>query len=399
MNPHDHSHLAQTTDAERMRVLAAGICALILTVGLARFAYTPLLPIMRQEAGMSHLVGGWLATFNYLGYLTGVWIAASTTELQRKFLLYRLGLVIALLSTFAMGMTTNVVFWSILRYISGFSSTGGMLLASGLVMNWLLRHRLRTELGLHFAGLGLGIVVSGIAVGLMVGHLAWDGQWLALGTLGIVFFVPAWRWMPAPAELQPNSPDLQSAPPPSRWMWIMVAAYCCAGVGYVISATFIVAILEKISVLTGRGSWVWVLVGLAATPSTFIWDRVVRRRGEVGALLICYVLHTASIALPVITDSPGWNVLGALLFGGTVVGIVSLTLSLIGRRFPANPAKAMARMTLSYGLAQIISPAVAGFIANATGSYHGALIMATISMMLGIGLLLVALREPAAAAD
>jgi len=385
------------TDRQRLQVLAAGICALILTVGLARFAYTPLLPIMRHEAGMSHLVGGWLATFNYLGYLTGVWVAASTSSLQRKFVLYRWGLVIALVSTVGMGMTTNVVLWAFLRYVSGFSSTGGMLLASGLVMNWLLRHRLRTELGLHFAGLGLGIVVSGIAVGLMVGHLAWDAQWLALGAFGLLFFVPAWRWMPPPKDLHVDTPELKAAAPSSTWMWIMVAAYCCAGVGYVISATFIVAILEKIPMLTGKGSWVWVLVGLAATPSTFVWDRVVRRYGEVGALLICYVLHTVSIAIPALTEAPIGNLVGAVLFGGTVVGIVSLTLSLIGRRFPANPAKAMARMTLSYGLAQIVSPAAAGFIATATGSYHGALIMATVSMLVGIALLVLALRLPAPA--
>ncbi|HUH40464.1 MAG TPA: YbfB/YjiJ family MFS transporter, partial [Castellaniella sp.] len=68
--------------AIQLRVLCAGICALILTIGLARFAYTPLLPIMREQAGLSFLAGGWLATFNYLGYLAGALLAAAIQDLD-----------------------------------------------------------------------------------------------------------------------------------------------------------------------------------------------------------------------------------------------------------------------------------------------------------------------------
>lgn len=69
--------LPATSQADRYRVIFAGICALILTVGLARFAYTPLLPIMRGEAGLTDLAGGWLATFNYAGYITGALMATT----------------------------------------------------------------------------------------------------------------------------------------------------------------------------------------------------------------------------------------------------------------------------------------------------------------------------------
>ncbi|HJW02474.1 MAG TPA: YbfB/YjiJ family MFS transporter [Azospira sp.] len=382
---------------ERYRVIFAGICALILTVGLARFAYTPMLPIMRDQAGLSHLAGGWLATINYAGYMSGALLAASISDLGRKFVLYRLGLVIAVLSTAAMGLTDNVLLWAGLRYVAGFSSTAGLLLASGLVLNWLMRQGHRPELGLHFMGLGLGIVVSGIAVGAMADWLTWDKQWLGLGLLGLVFFLPAWWWLPAPAPATSQATAAKSAAPSSapsqRWMWLLIAAYFCAGFGFVISATFIVAILGKLPLLAGKGSWVWVIVGLAAAPSCFVWDRVASSVGQIRTLMIAYGLQTISIVLPVMTDSVALNVMGAILFGATFVGIVSLTLTLIGRHFPANPAKAMARMTLSYGVAQIFAPAMAGYIATATGSYHGALVVTAVVMVAGMGLLQALMRE------
>lgn len=370
-----------------IRVFTAGVCALLLTVGLARFGYTPLLPIMREDAGLSYLAGGWLATFNYLGYMSGALLAATIQRLQVKYTLYRIGLIAAVLSTAAMGLTTNVMLWALLRFIGGVTAVCGMLIASGLIMNWLIRQRQRPLLGIHFAGLGLGIVVSGLAVGFMVDRLSWDQQWLWLGALGVVFFIPAWVWMPPPADVTHHAAQAAPTLPSNRWMKVLIAAYFCAGFGYVISATFIVAIVEGLPALTGKGSWVWVMLGIAAAPSTFLWDRIAQHMGQIPALLLAYAIQVVSFVLPLLSSSALPNVISAILYGTTFVGIVSLTLSLVGRYSPNNPAKAMARLTLSYGAAQVIAPAIAGYIAEATGSYQGALRVAALAMGVGIVLL------------
>ena len=387
---------SSATPAQRRRVLFAGICALILTVGLARFAYTPMLPIMHRQAGLSDLAAGWLATFNYAGYITGAIVAASVGSLRQKFVMYRVGLVLAVLTTAALGFTDNTSVWAVLRFVSGLSSTAGLLLASGLALNWLIRHGHRPELGLHFTGLGLGIVISGLAVGAMMDRLDWAQQWVGLGLLGLVFFIPAWRWLPPPATPAPalqGGTHVAVEPPPRRWMFLLIAVYFCAGFGYVISATFIVAILDKLPLLAGRGGWVWVIVGIAAAPSSFIWDRAARSLGDLPALLVAFGLQTVSILLPVVTTNTALNLLSAVLYGGTFVGIVSLTLTLIGRRFPENPAKAMARLTLSYGVAQIVAPAMAGSMAAHTGSYRGSLGITAVVMAVGMVLLVVMLRD------
>jgi MFS family permease len=148
-----------------------------------------------------------------------------------------------------------------------------------------------------------------------------------------------------------------------------------------------VAILEASPALDGYDGWVWIIVGIAALPSTFVWDHIATRYGDINALMMAYVIQIISFMIPLVTDHLVLHLLSAALFGGTFVGIVSLTLSMVGRYFPANPAKAMARLTISYGVGQIIAPMVAGFIADKTGTYLASLIMASVLMIIGLVLL------------
>ncbi len=369
------------------KVLLAGICSLILTVGLARFAYTPLLPVMRAETWLTEVAGGWLATFNYMGYMSGALLAASISSLHIKYRLYRAGLVVAVLSITGMALTQDMLLWSILRYLAGLGSAAGLLIGSGLMLNWLMRNGHRPELGIHFGGLGGGILVSGlVAVAMGAAHLDWAQQWWTLGILGVLFFIPAWLWLPEPPPAATQQAHTQE-PPPRQWLLLMIAMYFCAGFGFVVSATFTVAMVEKIPALAGWGNGVWVLVGIAATPACFVWDRVSRRVGDMRALQLAFTGQIVSILLPALSSNPALAVLSAALYGATFIGIVSLTLTVIGRCYPANPAKAMARLTLSYGVAQIIAPAITGYIAEATGSYQGGLLMAAGMMLVGMGLL------------
>lgn len=369
------------------QVITAGICALVLTVGLARFAYTPLLPVMRLDAGLTAAGGGWLATFNYLGYLAGTVLVARVGDMQLKFRFYRIGLVLAVVSTGLMGTTTDMATWGVLRFVAGLSSTAGLLLASGLVLHWLLAHQRRPQLGLHFAGLGVGIAVSGLAAAAMADQLTSSRQWIALGTLAVVFLIPAWAWMPPPAAISSATGANAPPPPGRRWRWLLIASYFCAGVGFVVSATFIVAILVETPAFAGHGSWVWVLVGLTAIPSTFAWDRLSNRLGLIRTLMLAYALQATSFVLPLLDGGLWAGAASAVLFGLTFAGIVSLTLTVVGRHYPHNPAKAMATLTLSYGVAQIIAPAIAGTLARDSGSYQGALVLAAIMMVIGFVLL------------
>jgi predicted MFS family arabinose efflux permease len=379
-----------TQHVTRLKVLSAGIFSLILALGVARFAYTPLLPLMQQQAGLGVAAAGWLAAINYAGYLSGALIASRISSLVLKDRLYRIGMVLAIVSTLVMGLSTNVVVWALSRYVAGLTSAAAMLLGTGLIMNWLIRHNHRSEMGIHFSGLGLGIAGCAGAVMLFTPWLDWREQWFAFTALGCVLLVPALLWLPPPdnSGLTKSGIKLQDKPPTPLYLRVFMAAYFCAGFGYVVSVTFIVAIVNHLPGLAGWGNLAFLAIGIGAAPACIIWDLIARRTGDLNALILAAVLQIAGILLPVIVPGPWAAMLGALLFGGTFIGMVSLVLSMAGRYYPTMPAKMMGKMTLSYGVAQIMGPAITGMIGARFGSYNAGLYVAAGVMVLGVGLLL-----------
>lgn len=380
-----------SSSAERIKVMAGGLFSLILTMGIARFAYTPLLPVMQAETFLNDASGGWLATFNYMGYMAGALLAASISDLQLKDKLYRLGLIIAVVTTVGMALAENYWLWAIMRIIAGFSSAAGLLMGSGLILNWLMRHHHPAELGLHFGGVGLGIAASAVLADFMAGQFNWAQQWEILAAIGLILIIPSWLWVPRPKPgiHTASGQKLEDRPPPKTWMYTLYAAYFCAGYGYVISATFLVRIVENQPALQGEGNLIWLLTGLAAAPACIIWDRIARRTGQLKALFSAYALQIVGIALPALMPNMTGVVLGGLLYGGTFIGIVSLMLTMVGKFFPTKPAKPMGKLTLGYGVAQIVAPALSGMMAEASGNYIASLFLAAGIVSIGMLLLVV----------
>jgi MFS family permease len=371
------------------QVLTGGICGLVLTIGLARFAYTPLLPSLQIQTGLTDAAAGGLAAINYAGYMSGALAATWIDDVRWRHWLYSAGLWMALLTVAAMALTTWMPAWALTRYIGGLCGATGMLLGSGLVLGWLMRQGRRPELGLYFIGLGLGIVVSALgAWGLSQLWPTWSDQWLAFVALGLVFFVPAWKWRPpVPPQVVVAHDAATGGLGSRRWTWTMLTSYFAAGWGFVISATFTVAIVEREPALAGQGPLAWAMVGMAAMPAVFIWDLVARRVGDKRALLLAFGLQTLSVMLPAMSGELWAALAGAVGYGATFIGIVSMTLALVGRRAPNNPGKAMAKLTLSYGAAQMLAPVVAGYMAQTTGTFKGALWLTAGVMAAGMALL------------
>jgi MFS family permease len=379
-----------------VKVFIAGISSLVLTMGIARFAYTPLLQVMQDADVLNDAIGGWLATFNYIGYLSGTLIAASISNLKLKDTLYRVSLIMAIVTTIAMAWTENWIVWSILRYLSGLTSAGGLLLGSGLILNWLIRHGYKMDMGAHFGGVGLGIALSALAVHMMLPVFDWAEQWEIFAALGFLLALPAWFWLPRPDgdNVTKSGEQLVDKPPSKRWLQLLSFSYFCAGIGYVIYATFIVVIANNQPALQEYGNLAWLLVGIVTIPSCIMWDRVVNRHGEINALMVAYVLMTISIFILAFDVPLYLLVISALLYGGSMMGIVSMMLSLVGKFYPTKPSKPMARISVFYAMAQIIAPVISGYIAETTGRYTIAIHAATVIMIFGFALLILLKRMP-----
>lgn len=370
---------------ETIKVLAASVIAVVVMVGIARFSYTPMIPEMMDALGLSQSVVGLLATVNYAGYLTGALLITRISDLDLKVKLYQLGLIVAVVSTVLMGYTTDVWLWFLLRFVSGLSTSAGMLLGAGLLMSWLIKNNEKSELGVFFSGIGLGIVLTAVLAELIKESFSWDQQWVIYGLVGLALIVPVWRWMPDyRACALPRTGGTAGNDERSRFIVILQLAYFCAGVGYVVTATFLVAIAESMPELSGRGWLIWLIAGLAATPACWLWDVFSRRWGQWTALYLAYMLNSVSILMLILNTSMASVMLSAVIYGASFIGIVSMMLAMVGRVFPENPSRPMSRLTFSYGVAQMLAPAVVGYLADVEGNYTNGLWLTLLVMALGV---------------
>ncbi|GGK71646.1 YbfB/YjiJ family MFS transporter [Amphritea balenae] len=372
------------SEISRARMLLISVLGITATVGIARFAYTPMIPEMASETGLTESVAGYLAAANYAGYLSGALLISFIHSLALKARLFQVGLITAVLTSIAMGLTTSEPLWYLLRYLSGLSSAAGMLLGGGLLMHWLIKHNHKAELGIFFSGLGIGIVITAILAQLIKDSFSWDQQWMIYAGATLLLIIPVWRWLPD-FSLEQSLPRRckSHAALPLSFMPVLQLAYFCAGAGYVISATFLITIAESIDTLQGSGWIIWLVAGLSCAPASGLWDKISAKTGPWQALFIAYLLNTLSILILLLSQHLFAVILSALIYGASFIGIVSMMLAMVGRLFPDNPSKPMSRLTFSYGIAQMIAPAIVGFMAEYYGNFNNGLILTILVMLAG----------------
>ncbi|UQZ85812.1 Major Facilitator Superfamily protein [Paenibacillus konkukensis] len=376
------------------RQVAGGIWALAIAMGVGRFAYTPILPLMQQELHFSDAFAGYLASSNYAGYMLGALLAGVIPWHGRRALYYRIGLTASVLTTAAMGMTHSPSLWFALRFASGIVSAFVFVLASAMVLDVLAARGKTAWSGLFYGGVGAGILASGLLTPLFARLGSWQGAWIGLGLFSAVGAVFAWMWVQEgeSASGAGKTASDSAAAPPARWLPWLIASYGLEGLGYIVTGTFIVAIADQIPGFAGHSIWVWVLVGAAAAPSCILWSSLAKKLGFVRTLLWSMLLQAAGIALPAWWSAPGGFVISALLFGATFMGITTLAATLGRQMSPNRSSRVIGILTAVYGTGQMLGPAGAGALFSLTGDYNGALLGAAAVVLAGGCLLLTGLR-------
>ena len=372
-----------------LHTLAGGCLALAAAMGIGRFAYTPILPAMQRSVGFGTGTAGLLASANYAGYLVGaVLIAATPTRVPRRQVL--VGCLVAIgITTALMAATTDTLAWGIIRFLSGIASAGVFVLASGLVLGELRREHRISLAGWLYAGVGIGIATSGVVVRVATARLGWRGDWLALAAIAIVAIYPCGRWLPRPAPVVSSSAgQVHADRPPGRAFALLFAAYFLEAVGYIVTGTFLVAIVNRTPGREATGATVWIVVGVAAVPAAVLWTAWASRLGLAHALALAYGAQACGILLPV-AGGVAADYGSAILFGGTFIGISALTMTLAGQLAPRRTAELIGLLTAAYGVGQIIGPVVAASLASRAHSFTPALIAASAVVSIG-GLLMVA---------
>lgn len=363
------------------RILVGGFCACAVSLGLGRFAYTPILPMM----GIDTESAGWLAAGNNLGYLIGaIWASWAASEQQRRRLL-DFGLALVALSLAAMATTDHMMAWAAIRLAAGIGSALVFVLGSALVVPRLAQMGRAKLSGLHFGGVGLGIVLSGSVIA-FVGALSDDsGAWWAAGLLCAALSATSYLCLRHPGKAPAGT-----APAPSKAvpfpLSLLAAAYFCAGFGYIVTGTFLVVVVRATDDLAAWANWAWVAVGLAAIPSAAAWGWAAEHRGYAPALGAAHILMAAGTALLALSSHWAAVFVAALLYGGTFLGIAGMAVAFGRAITPDHPARTMGILTVGFSVGQIIGPVVAAKLAE-SGGWPPALLCAAAVTLAGTPML------------
>ncbi len=339
----------------------AGLLSLAAAMGIGRFVYTPILPFMIADLGLSPSAAGLIASANFLGYLLGA-LAAAARRLPGGARSWFLGaLAASAATTAAMGIAEGVTAFMILRFLGGIASAGVLVFASTLVLERLMAAGRGNLSALHFAGVGSGIAISAVLIAGLAGlGVAWHGQWLWSGALAGLALLVAWRLVPERPDAPAPTPTSDSATTGSR-LKLLILAYGLFGFGYVITATFISAIVRTAPEARFLEPVIWLLVGLAAAPSVALWAWAGRRIGLAQAFALACLVEALGVGLSVMTGVAAAVALGAILVGGTFMGITAVGLVLARQLSAGEARRSLALMTAAFGLGQMIGPSFAGF--------------------------------------
>ena len=357
------------TQTHPVRAALGGMIAMGVAVGIGRFVYTPILPPMLMALGLSKATAGLIASGNFVGYLAGA-LGAARASLPGPRRWWLLGaLTVSAVSTGAMGFGDGLVWFLATRFIGGVASALVLILATALVLE-LLAKAGHSDLGaVHFAGVGVGIAVSAALVAVLAAFgFDWAAMWRASGAVSFLGLVAVALLLPGGADA-PVPERLRSVAQRDWRLLRMTIAYGLFGFGYVITATFLVAIVRVTPSVRALEPVIWVLVGLGAAPSVWFWNTLGRRIGIANAFAVAAVTEAIGVLASIASAGALSVCLGAVLLGGTFMGLTALGLTRARELATGDPRRTMAAMTGAFGAGQIVGPVVAGVLSDVLGGF------------------------------
>jgi predicted MFS family arabinose efflux permease len=349
-----------------------GLLSMAAANGIDRFIYTPILPVMAEALRLTASQAGSIASANYVGYLLGALFAArpGLPGSRRRWLLA--ALAASAICTAGMAITASLPPLLMLRFASGFAGAVAIVMAIALVVERLGAAGRGRLASVHFAGVGVGIAVSAVIVaGLRFAGHGWRSMWICAGVaslccLAIVAALIRDR-ASSPNTRSADSRDLCSAIGPRFCM--LAAANTLSAFGYVITATFIVALVRSSPQLQPLEASIWVVFGLAAAPSVALWMWVAGRIDVFRTFAVVCLVEAVGVLASVLWLQAIGTLVAAMCVGGSFMGLTAL--GMVGARqlTVGDARRPVALMTAGFACGQMVGPSVAGLLRDLSGSF------------------------------
>lgn len=355
--------------ANSLRFALAGMVGMAAAMGIGRFVYTPILPGMMEGLHLSAADAGLIASANFLGYLVGAYMAAGGWAHGRERAIMLAALAASTVLAAAMGMTDQLAAFLVIRFAAGIASAFAMVFLTVIVFSHLDSTGRADLQALHFGGVGFGIAVSSLLMALLVDwHADWQAGWFWSAGLSAVAFAMVALMVdrgPLGDAVAAREPRLPKSPALAR----MIFSYGLFGFGYVVTATFLVAIVRTGGAGRVFEALVWMVAGIVAFPSIWLWQAVAARVGVYAAYAIACLIEAVGVVASVTLGGYSGPLLASVLLGVTFMAAVALGLQATRLLAPAAPRRVVALMTTSFGIGQIVGPVVAGVLAERSGSF------------------------------
>jgi predicted MFS family arabinose efflux permease len=345
-------------------------------LGIGRFAYSLVLPDMRDTLHWSYSAAGFMNTINAVGYLAGALLAS---RMIRRFGLsrtVRLGTLACLLSLMLCATSGNFVVLSFARLLVGIGAAAGFVGGAALATTIAQSRPERANflLSLFYAGPGLGILSSGLIAPFVLqafGTGSWWIVWWVLTLLSVVAVIPL---MLAPLDTDAAIDHATRTEFSIRPVLIYLTSYFLFGAGYIAYMTFMIAYVRDGGGGAAEQSIFWSLIGISAFATPWVWRSVLALdRGGLATTIILGV-NALGAALPIFGHSSALLAISALVFGVAFFAVVGSTTAFVRFNYPPTGWPAgIAAMTISFGIGQTLGPIAVGAITDAFGSLSYAL--------------------------
>ncbi|WP_324171483.1 YbfB/YjiJ family MFS transporter [Sulfurimonas sp.] len=377
---------------DNVAILLAGILAIVVGVGVARFAFTSLLPPMLEEH-LSLSYAGVLASVNFMGYFSGALFSITIRDIITKEKFFRIGMFISILTTLILATTTNDTVWLISRIVAGFGAAMVLIVGGALVMVKLDYEDKTKAMGIYFSGIGVAIVFCELVSQFVLKEGTFSDAWMTLTIIAFFISIYAIYILSFDESLKQDAQKHKlSKSIFSPFVILLILAYFTEGVGFVVQGTFLPDIINSLEGLNGYGNLGWLIVGIAGIPSSILWMRLAHKHGSVNIIILAMALQIIGILIPTFTSNMYMNLFSGALYGGTFVGLVALFMHLGGKLAEKNPVVLMGSMTAAYGIGQISAPLYSVALIEKFGNYNTTLYLTASIVFMGILFLLIAKR-------
>jgi MFS family permease len=347
-------------------IVLAGLFSLAAAMGIGRFAFTPLLPLMVRAGQLDLAFAGWVAAANYVGYLVGAMTAACLP--LRAGALALLALVATALFTAAMAWPSPQL-WLLLRFAAGAASAWAFVATSVWCLGALARQQRTDASGWVYAGVGIGIALTGLyCLAGSAGGLDAETLWLHLGALALLMMVPA-AWVIARSRETPaaaRGPSNASTPTHAGTRGL-IACYGFMGFGYILPATFLPALARTVVDDPRLFGLAWPMFGTTAAISTILAAGLMRRFTRLQVWAASQLLMGVGVLLPSVWLDGATIALSALLVGGTFMVITLAGVQEMRARAPADAGRLVGRITAAFALGQIAGPVASALLLEVPG--------------------------------